>query len=132
MITNIYVLICALIFIYIQFIQHGDKWGLCFKTWGILSPIYSRTSSILAFYHMSFYTCGILSFLDECLCPVSNRAFLEACLGTVPYLYLIVISMILSSMLSYSASQISSHYYQNVDYWCQWCCFWLFLELLLF
>ena len=31
MITNIYVLICAVIFIYIQFIQHDDKWS--FEEW---------------------------------------------------------------------------------------------------
>ena len=31
MITNIYVLICAVIFIYIQFIQHDDKWSCALK-----------------------------------------------------------------------------------------------------
>ena len=62
---------------------------------------------------MSLYTCRILSLFNECaLYQVGH--FLEACLGTVPYLYLVIISMILSSLLSYSASQISSRYYQTL------------------
>ena len=47
MITNIYVLICAVIFIYIQFIQHDDKWSCALKLGGFYPPYIQERLSLI-------------------------------------------------------------------------------------
>lgn len=114
MITNIYVLICAVIFIYIQFIQHDDKWSCALKLGGFYPPYIQERHQYWRFITCHFIHAEFFHFLMNAYALYQVGHFLEACLGTVPYLYLVIISMILSSLLSYSASQISSRYYQTL------------------
>lgn len=114
MITNIYVLICAIIFIYIQFMQHDDKWHCALKLGGFYPPYIKEFHQYWRFITSHFIHAEFFHFLMNAYALYQIGHFLEACLGTLPYLYLILISMILSSMLSYSAAELSSRYYDTL------------------
>lgn len=114
MITNIYVLICAIIFIYIQFMQHDEKWSCALKLGGFYPPYIQERHQYWRFLTCHFIHAEFFHFLMNGYALYQIGHFLEACLGTVPYLYLIIISMFLSSLLSYSAAELSSRYYNTL------------------
>ena len=114
MITNIYVLICAIVYIYIQFIQHDDRWSCALRLGGFYPPYIQERHQYWRFITCHFIHAEFLHFPMNAYALYQIGHVLEAWLGTIPYLYLIIISMLLSSLLSYSASQVSSRYYQTL------------------
>lgn len=110
MITNIYVLICAGIFIYINFINQGDKLTCAMKLGAFYPPNVRDNKEYWRFFMCNFVHIDFLHFLMNGYALYQLGHFFEAILGTVGYLYLIVISMFLSSLLCYSAAEISSRY----------------------
>lgn len=114
MITNIYVLICAAIYIYIQFIQHDDRFECALKLGGFYPPYICERKQYWRFITCHFIHAEFFHFFMNAYALYQLGHYLEAWLGTIPYLYLVLISMLLSSLLCYSASQVSQRYYHTL------------------
>lgn len=107
MITNIYLFICLAIFIYIQFICKEDKLYCAMKLGAFYPPNVRDKHEYYRFITCNFIHIDFFHFLMNAYALYDLGQFFEALLGTIPYLYLILISMLLSSLLCYSASEIS-------------------------
>lgn len=110
MITNIYILICLMIFVYIQFINKEDKVYCAMKLGAFYPPNVREKKEYYRFITCNFIHIDFIHFLMNAYALYDLGQFFESLLGKVPYLYLIIISMILSSLLCYSASEISAQY----------------------
>lgn len=110
MITNIYLLICAGIFIYINFINKDDKTLCALKLGAFYPPNVRENKEYYRFFMCNFIHIDFIHFLLNGYALYQLGSFFEAILGTVPYLFLIVVSMLLSAMMCYSASNISTRY----------------------
>ncbi len=110
MITNIYLLICAGIFIYIQFINVGDKIEAAFRLGAFYPPQIRDKKEYWRFITCHFIHYDFLHFFMNAYALYQLGHFFEDYLGAFGYIYLIVISMIFSSLLCYSASEISERY----------------------
>ncbi len=107
MITNLYILICLGIYIYIQFINKEDKLYCAMKLGAFYPPNVREKKEYYRFITCNFIHIDFLHFLMNAYVLYDLGQFFEELLGTMPYLYLILISMVLSSLLCYSASEIS-------------------------
>lgn len=114
MITNIYILVCLIIFIYIQFINKEDKIYCAMKLGAFYPPNVREKKEYYRFITCHFIHIDFIHFLMNAYALYDLGQFFESLLGTLPYIYLIVISMFLSSLLSYSASEISSEYNNTI------------------
>ncbi|MEG0367258.1 MAG: rhomboid family intramembrane serine protease [Coprobacillus sp.] len=110
MITNIYLIICAAIFIYINFINKDDKLLCALKLGAFYPPNVRDNKEYYRFFMCNFIHIDFFHFLLNGYALYDLGRFFEAILGPVPYLLLIIISMFLSAMLCYSASQVSTRY----------------------
>lgn len=107
MITNIYLMICLAIFIYIQFINKDDKLYTAMKLGAFYPPNVREKKEYWRFVTCNFIHIDFLHFLMNAYVLYDLGEFLEYTLGTLPYLYLVIISMLLSSLMCYSASEVS-------------------------
>ncbi|WP_050637266.1 rhomboid family intramembrane serine protease [Candidatus Stoquefichus sp. SB1] len=114
MITNIYLLICAGLFIYINFINQEDKYDCAMKLGAFYPPDIHERKQYWRFVTCHFIHVDFFHFLMNGYALYQLGHFFESLLGPVEYLYLILISMFLSSLLCYSASQISDRYYYTM------------------
>lgn len=108
MVTNIYILICLAIFIYIQFISHDDKLYTAMKLGAFYPPQIRERKEYYRFITCNFIHIDFMHFLLNAYAIYDIGRYFEAILGSVAYLYLVIIAMILSSMLCYSAAEISA------------------------
>ena len=107
MITNLYILICLIIFVYIPFINKEDKLYCAMKLGAFYPPNVREKKEYYRFITCNFIHIDFIHFLMNAYILYDLGQFFESLLGTMPYLYLIFISMILSSLLCYSASEVS-------------------------
>lgn len=107
MITNIYILICFIIYIYIQFISKEDKLYSAIKLGAFYPPQIKEKNEYYRFITCNFIHIDFFHFIMNAYALYDLGHFFEAMLGSIPYLYLIIITMILSSLLCYSVSEIS-------------------------
>ncbi len=114
MITNIYILICTVIFIYIQFIDKGDKLTTALRLGAFYPPQIREKKEYWRFITCHFIHIDFLHYLMNVYAIYQLGHFFEALLGSLSYLYLIFITMIFSSLMCYSASEISSRYDRTI------------------
>lgn len=114
MITNIYVLICTGIFIYIHFIDVGDKLTTALRLGAFYPPQIREKKEYWRFITCHFIHIDFLHFFMNAYALYQLGHFFEEMLGPFGYLYLIVISMVFSSLMCYSASQISWRHDQTI------------------
>lgn len=114
MITNIYLLICAGVFIYINFINQEDKYDCAMRLGAFYPPNIQERNQYWRFITCHFIHVDFLHFLMNAYALYQLGRFFEELLGPILYLFLILVSMLLSSMLCYSASQVSERYYYTM------------------
>ena len=107
MITNIYLLICAGIFIYINFINQGDKVACAMKLGAFYPPNVRENKEYWRFIMCNFIHIDFIHFLMNAYALYQLGHFFEVVLTPMPYLIVVVVSMLLSSLLCYSAAEIS-------------------------
>lgn len=110
MITNIYVLICTGIFVYINFINKEDKTYCALKLGAFYPPNVRDKKEYWRFIMCNFIHIDFLHFLLNVYALYDLGHFFESLLGSWAYLYLIVISMTLSSLMCYSVSLVAPQY----------------------
>ena len=76
MITNIYLLICAGIFIYINFINQGDKVACAMKLGAFYPPNVRENKEYWRFIMCNFIHIDFIHFLMNAYAIVSIRTFL--------------------------------------------------------
>ena len=106
MITNLFILICLAIFIYINFISQDDKTYCALKLGAFYPPNVRERHEYYRFITCHFIHIDFLHFLMNAYALYDLGSFFEYMFGTVPYLCLVIASMLLSSLLCYSASEI--------------------------
>lgn len=117
MITNIYVLICVCVFLYIRFINKDvDKLSCVLRIGAFYPPQIREKHEFWRFLTCHFIHIDFLHLICNMYGLYYLGHFFESLLGTVSYILLIAISMLLSAMLCYSASEISSKYDYTVTY----------------
>lgn len=114
MITNIYLLICAGIFIYINFISQEDKLSCAMKLGAFYPPNIRENKEYWRFVMCNFIHIDFLHFFMNAYALYQLGHFFESILGTGPYLFLVIVSMLLSSLLCYSAAEVSTQYDHTV------------------
>lgn len=109
-ITNIILIICAGVFVYINFIQQGDKLACALRLGAFYPPNVRERKEYWRFVTCNFIHIDFLHFLMNAYAIYELGGFFEYILGTGSYLMLVIISMLLSSLMCYSASEISSRH----------------------
>ena len=107
MVTTIYIGICLMIFIYIQFINKEDKIYCAMKLGAFYPPQIKENHEYYRFITCHFIHIDFFHFLMNAYALYDLGRFFEELLGMFPYIYLIIISMVFSSLLCYSAAEIS-------------------------
>lgn len=107
MITNIIIIISAIIFVYINFISKEDKSSTALKLGAFYYPYIEEKHQYYRFITCNFIHIDFLHFFMNAYCLYSLGGFFESYLGTIDYLCLVFISMITSSLMTYSIAQIS-------------------------
>jgi rhomboid protease GluP len=110
MITNIIILICAIIFIYINFISKLDKTDCAIRLGAFYPPRIKNNKEYYRFITCNFIHIDFIHFFMNAYCIYSLGGFFESLLGTVGYLYLVILSMLASSLMTYSFSYINEKY----------------------
>lgn len=110
MITNIFLLICAGVFIYINFIQQGDKTTCALRLGAFYPPNIRERKEYWRFITCNFIHIDFLHFLMNAYAMYQLGGFFEIILGSANYFFLIIISMVLSSLMCYSAAEISTRH----------------------
>lgn len=110
MITNIYLLICAGIFIYINFINKDDKTLCALKLGAFYPPNVREKKEYYRFFICNFIHIDFLHFLLNGYALYQLGKFFETILTPIPYLLLIIVSMFLSAMACYTAAELSTRY----------------------
>lgn len=110
MITNIFLLICAGIFIYINFINQGDKITCALRLGAFYPPNIREKKEYWRFIACNFIHIDFFHFLMNAYAMYQLGGFFEYILGPMNYFFLIVISMVLSSLMCYSAAEVSTRY----------------------
>ena len=110
MITNICVLICTGVFIYIHFINKEDKLTTALRLGAFYPPQIRERKEYWRFITCHFIHIDFLHFFMNAYALYELGHFFESILGFFGYLYLIIVSMIMSSLMCYSASEISTKY----------------------
>jgi rhomboid protease GluP len=114
MITKIFILICLAIFIHIQFIAHDIKIHTAMKLGAFYPPRIKENNEYYRFITCHFIHIDFLHFLMNAYALYDLGTLFESLLGTIPYLYLILMSMLLSSLLCYSAAELSDKSYHTI------------------
>ncbi|MEG0275687.1 MAG: rhomboid family intramembrane serine protease [Coprobacillus sp.] len=110
MITNIYILICVAIFIYIQFISKDEKIYTALKLGAFYPPNVRENKEYYRFVLCNFIHIDFLHLLFNVYAMYYLGNMFESLLGTGQYIFLIVCSMLFSSLMCYTASQISDQH----------------------
>lgn len=116
MITNIYILICFIIFIYIQFINKEDKAYTAIRLGAFYPPHIKEDHEYYRFFTCHFIHIDFFHFFMNAYALYNLGRFFEQILGPFPYIYIILISMLLSSLLCYSASEIFERSYRTITF----------------
>lgn len=114
MITNLIIVICAGIFIYINFISKLDTIDSAMRLGALYPPNVKNRNEYYRIITCNFIHIDFLHCFMNCYCIYSLGHFFESLLGTFGYICLIVISMITSSLMTLSASYVSYHVDSNV------------------
>ena len=114
MITNIYIVICAIIFIYINFINKGDEISSAIHLGAFFPPRIKEDRQYWRFITCNFIHIDFMHFFLNAYALYDLGRFFEMILSAPRYLFLIIVSMLLSSLMCYSASQISNDYYYRI------------------
>ena len=109
-VTNIILIICAGVFIYINFVQQGDKMDCALRLGAFYPPNVRERKEYWRFMTCHFIHIDFLHFLMNAYAIYELGKFFEYILGTGSYLIHVVVSMLLSSLMCYSAAEISSRY----------------------
>lgn len=107
MITKIYIIVCASIFVYINFINKGDQLSCAMKLGAFYPPNLRENHEYWRFLTCNFIHIDFMHFFLNAYALYDLGTFFEQLLGPMSYLFLILVSMILSSLMCYSASQLS-------------------------
>jgi Uncharacterized membrane protein (homolog of Drosophila rhomboid) len=110
MITNIIIVICTIIFIYIRFVSKLEPIDCAMKLGAFYPPNIRENKEYYRFITCNFIHTDFIHFFMNAYCIYSLGGFFEALLGTMGYIYLIVFAMLISSLMTYSASYISYKY----------------------
>lgn len=110
MITNIFLLICGAVFIYINFIQKGDKLDCALRLGAFYAPNIRDSHEYWRFITCNFIHIDFFHFFMNAYAMYELGRFFEYILGTKWYLLLIIISMLLSSLMCYTVAQISDRH----------------------
>lgn len=110
MITNIYILICVAIFIYIQFISKDEKIYTALKLGAFYPPNVRDNKEYYRFVLCNFIHIDFLHLLFNMYAMYYLGNMFESILGTGQYIFLIVSSMLLSSLMCFTASRISNQH----------------------
>lgn len=117
MITNIYLLICVGIFIYINFInKEDDKLTSAMRLGAFYPPNVRENSEYWRFITCHFIHIDVLHLVCNAYGLYYLGHFFESQLGTIGYVFLIAVSMLLSALLCYSASEISERYDRTITF----------------
>jgi len=116
MITNIYLLICVGIFIYIQFISKDDKLTSALKLGAFYPPNVRELHQYWRMITCNFIHIDILHIFMNMYAFYDLGHFFELIFTPQAYLFLIIVSMLLSSLLTYTVSEISSRYDSTVTF----------------
>lgn len=117
MITNIYVLICICVFVYIHFFNKDvDKLSCVLRIGAFYPPQIRERNQYWRFLTCHFIHIDFLHLICNMYGLYYLGHFFETLLGTIPYILLIIMSMLLSAMLCYSAAEIASQYDYTVTY----------------
>ena len=113
MITNILVIICAVVFLYIQFINKDDKISCAMRLGAFYPPHIIEKHEYWRFITCHFIHIDFMHFLLNAYALYDLGRFFESLLTTRDYLLLVVLSMLLSGLMCYSASQFfNQHTYR--------------------
>lgn len=108
------ILICILIFVIINFIDKSDdKMMLAIKYGALYTPRVEVKKEYWRFLTAHFVHVDLVHIFMNCYAIYYLGSFFEAYLGTLPYLYLVVMSAICSSLITYMYSLYKPSY-QNI------------------
>ena len=107
MITNLIIIICVAIFIYINFISKLDKTDCAMRLGAFYPPNVKNRHEYYRIITSHFIHIDFLHCFMNCYCIYSLGHFFESLLGTIPYILLVLCSMIISSLMTLSASEVS-------------------------
>lgn len=110
MITNIFMLICLGIFVYINFIQKGDKLTCALRLGAFYPPNVRERHEYWRFITCNFIHIDFFHFIMNAYAFYELGGFFERLFGPVNYLIVIFVSMLLSALMCYSASELSNRY----------------------
>lgn len=116
MITYIFLLICLSVFVYIRFICKDDTLDTAVRLGAFFPPYIKTKNQYWRFMTCHFIHIDFLHFFMNAYAFYDLGGFFEAVLGEIPYLYLIIISMFLSALLCYSASEISERSQNTITF----------------
>lgn len=108
MVTNLIILICILIFIYIHFISHSDKYETAMKLGALYPPYVRNNHEYYRLFTNHFIHIDFLHCFMNVYCIYALGSFFESLLGTMGYIVLILCSMLTGSLMTMSASSISN------------------------
>lgn len=104
--TTIMIVICFVVWLYIQFSKE-DKNALAIKLGAFYPKRVKEKYEYWRFITCHFIHVDFIHFIMNAYALYYLGNFFESGLGKLPYLYLVGISMLLSSLMCYSASNIS-------------------------
>ncbi|MCD7950049.1 MAG: rhomboid family intramembrane serine protease [Erysipelotrichaceae bacterium] len=112
LITNIYIVICVLIWAYINFMSRDDKYDTAMRLGGFYPPAVIENREYWRFITCHFIHIDFIHLLMNMYAMYVLGSSFEYILGTVGYLYLILVCMIISALITYISSEMhESSYY---------------------
>ncbi|MEE0966716.1 MAG: rhomboid family intramembrane serine protease [Bacilli bacterium] len=108
MFTHLIIVICIIVFVYIHFISKLDKTDCAMRLGAFYPPNVKNRHEYYRIITCHFIHIDFIHCFMNCYCIYSLGGFFENLLGTIPYLLLIFVSMITSSLMTLSASEVSS------------------------
>ncbi|MCD7809912.1 MAG: rhomboid family intramembrane serine protease [Erysipelotrichaceae bacterium] len=106
LITNIYIVICVIVWAYINFISHDDKYDSAMRLGGFYMPAIDENNEYWRFITCHFIHVDFIHLLMNMYSMYVLGSSFEYILGTVGYLYLIIVSMIISMLITYISTQM--------------------------
>lgn len=116
MITYIYIGLCILVFLYIQFVSKDEKLLTAMRLGAFYPPQVRDKHEYYRFITCNFIHIEPMHLFFNMYALYYLGPFFEQLLGPGPYLVLILASMLGSSLMCYSASEISDKYDQTITF----------------
>ena len=114
MITILIIIICTIIFLYINIFKKDDKGRTAMKL-GAFYPPYVRDQH--QYYRMitcHFIHVDFMHWFMNMYCIYSLGSFFEGLLGTIGYLVLILLSMLTASFMCLSVANLNNRYERTI------------------